>query len=222
MIGILTTRSKKDNDLFIKKYKNGSKKVTVYSCPLISYVPKRRKKIDPNYTDLVVTSQNAAKILVNLINFPCSVWVVGNRSKSILSKNSHVQKINYYETVKDLANNLPSDTSNFIYYSASIVTMILPMKRVVLYNTKYASSFPNNVINAIRENKIYMIVLYSVNTAKIFIKLLKEYKLLEAIQKDSIFISPNQTTELYLKKYFKSTRYSPEMEEDIKKNEEMD
>ncbi len=200
MYNVLLTRSEEENIEFIASIKESM--FNFESCPLIKYqnIKFDYSTID-QYSDIIISSKYAAKILP-LASLHKNIWVVGEESAKILeSKNYNIKYI--ADDFKQLLQNIPkSNYHNMIYLSGNHITKIPPIgiKRVVFYQVRYTNSLDEEQINAIK-NDIDYIMLYSSNSARTFLKLLKAHNLIKPLE-NSIIIAISLKVAEILKPHF--------------------
>jgi uroporphyrinogen-III synthase len=185
---VLLTRSNEDN-LQIKNHLP-EKEFSVFSCPLLSYTDLPfDASILKNYTDVIITSKRAARIVEEALKPSgfqgLNFWVVGENSKLILLK--HKANLTYAtKNVADLSSHLPKTAlDKFIYLSGSEITMELPVKREIVYNVKYTKHLPTDVLDLFDKGIDY-IMLYSQNCAKTLVDLLVRYELLKKLENTTV------------------------------------
>lgn len=190
MRSLLLTRNQEDNDNIIRDLEQTGVYFNYISSPLVEYENLGLdSNILTNYSDIIITSKYAAKILASwfigeqysdeYINRK-NIWLVGNSSKLLLSSKKFLIKY-VARNVEELLKNLPREIHDqTIYLSSNEITQDLPMKidRHIIYQVKYATKLQQ--IEQITKGVDY-ILLYSQNTAQTFIELLMKNNLLKIL-----------------------------------------
>ncbi|WP_375326462.1 uroporphyrinogen-III synthase [Candidatus Tisiphia endosymbiont of Nemotelus uliginosus] len=205
MKSVLLTRSTEDNYDIIQTLENNnfaypnasivrkngiSEKQFKYICsPLVKY---HALDFDPtilhNYNNVIITSKVATKLFVSWFNnYPNlqlqpnitkNIWVVGDSSNIILRQ--HNFTVHYIaKNIQELIYNIPPQLYNHsIYLSSNEITQELPspIKRQIIYEVQYANTLQH--LEEIKKGVDY-ILLYSQNSAKTLITLLRANNLLK-------------------------------------------
>lgn len=149
---------------------------------------------------LIVTSVNSLKAINKLkISKKFSVILVGesNLQKAIEYGYNNIIFCgkNVDEVLNYIIKNYSRKLDEFLYLSGDIITKNIETilddngikaKRLVLYRAIFKEEFTQESINFIKEGKIYGVVLFSSETAKIFQKLAAQYSL-ESFSKCKMF-----------------------------------
>lgn len=209
MISVLLTRSQFENDIFkglLKSYD-----FSFLDCPLIEYSSVNiTPEIIASFDNIIITSKYAANILAhNAHKFApqARFWVVGKSSAEIL----RVLGLNIACVASDVDDLLSlmqeSNYTSSVYLSSNEITCEMPelIKRHIIYNVKYKSQLTDIELRMLN-NKIDYTMLYSVNTAKTFIKLLLSADLIE-ILKDMTVITISEKVAKEVLPYFKKIIY---------------
>ncbi|MEY3196856.1 MAG: hypothetical protein RLZZ59_222 [Pseudomonadota bacterium] len=184
--GILLTRSIEEN--FIASNWLVAKDFKVFAAPMIEY---ERCNCDfssfADVRDIIITSKFSAKLIAENYMFEVEAWVVGEESAKILTSNPKI-KLNYVaESVTDLIDNYVHrghHSERIMYFSGSSITMDIPFStRYILYKSNYTDSIPEDVISAIDNGIIDIIMLYSKNCATNLLKLFIDYGLSDRLEK---------------------------------------
>lgn len=200
MKSVLLTRSAEDNDDIIRMLEsknfasdkeqllNQRPKFKYICSPLIKY---RELGFNPailyDYNNIIITSKVATKLFVSQFNQQPNlqhqnpikkIWVVGDSSNIILGQ--HNFTIAYKaQNIQELIENIPPQLyKQSIYLSSNEITQDLPsaIKRQIIYEVQYANTLHH--IEEIKKGVDY-ILLYSQNSAKTLVTLLKQNNLLE-------------------------------------------
>jgi uroporphyrinogen-III synthase len=190
MKSLLLTRSLEDNYSIIKELKQKAIYFNYISSPLVEYEDLGLDdNILANYSNVIITSKYAAKILASwyideqysdsYVNKK-NIWLVGKSSKLLLSSKHFLIKyvaINVEELVKNLPHELYRQA---IYLSSNEITQDFhaEIDRCVIYQVKYATKLQQ--IAEIKKGVDY-ILLYSQNSAKTLIELLRKNDLLKLL-----------------------------------------
>jgi len=185
MKSILLTRSNENNKNIIKKlnnYKLQEQEFEYIECPLLEYKNcQLDSSILKEYSNIIITSKYAANIISSWhISEIKGLWIVGNKSQSIL-QNSRFEIRYVAKNVQDLINNLPSKLyAKSIYLSSNKITQDLPsaIKREIIYQVEYKEYIPE--IEKIKKGVDY-ILLYSQNCASTLLHLLIENNLVSLL-----------------------------------------
>ena len=209
MISVLLTRSKFENDIFKKQLENCG--FTFLDCPLIEYSYENiSPEILTKFDNIVITSKYAAKILAREAHKfapKARFWVVGESSAEILQ----AADLNVACTANDVDDLLSlmqvSNYSRSIYLSSSEITHEMPelIERHIIYNVKYKSQLTDLELKFL-DSKIECVMLYSVNSAKTFIKLLLSANLIETL-KDMTVLTISEKVAKEVLPYFKKIIY---------------
>ena len=184
MKSVLLTRNIEENNEIINEISEYNLDLRYIHCPLIKYETLGFNiDILNDYSNIIITSKYAANILAGY-NLKQDIWVVGSKSKRLLSKDV----IYTAKNVEDLIKHFPPDLyEQTIYLSSNEITKDLPNKiaRHVIYNVEYLNELLVSVIKEFKNN-IDFILLYSQNSAKTFIKLLLQNNLLGYLQNNLV------------------------------------
>lgn len=209
MTSVVLTRSQLENEAF-KQELNGYD-FTFIDLPLIEYENLEfNKDTFESFSNIITTSKHAAKMAAfRCIDFKSNVrfWVVGVLSANILKAaglNVEYEACN----VEDLIHKLPQKIcEDCLYLSANEITMDMPkrIKRQIIYNVKYKQQLACIEAKSLNERVNY-ILLYSVNTAKTFIKLVEQCGLQIKLQ-NATFITISAGVAKEILPYFKKIIY---------------
>lgn len=182
---VLLTRSAEDNLEIISSLQPD---VFKYICsPLVKYKSLQISENIENYSDIIITSKYAAKILTNHTKgllLKKNIWLVGKSSEQIFQDNFEIQYVaaNIEELMKQLPGKIYSKT---LYLSSNEITKDLPaeIKRIIVYEVEYAKDLCQ--IDEI-EKGINYILLYSYNATNTLIKLFTKNNLLPLLANSTV------------------------------------
>lgn len=182
---VLLTRSEEDNLEIIRNLQPG---VFKYICsPLVQYKSLQISDDIGNYSDIIITSKYAAKILTNYAKgllLKKNIWLVGKSSAQMLQDTFEIQYVaaNIEELMKQLPQEIYSKT---IYLSSNEITKDLPIKikRVIIYEVEYARDLCQ--IDELQKGINY-ILLYSYNTTNTLIELFAKNNLLPLLANSTV------------------------------------
>lgn len=190
MKSVLLTRSQENNKHIIKKlnsYRLTYERFRYIECPLLEYKNcQLGSDILEDYDNIIITSKYAANIIDSWdIPQRKGLWVVGNKSQSIL-QNSRFKICYVAKNVQDLINNLPNKLyQQTIYLSSNEITQDLPniIKREIIYQVNYKEYIYE--IDRLKTGIDY-ILLYSQNCASTLLRLLINNNLLSLLSNTTI------------------------------------
>jgi|GEM_PF-887369 len=188
MTSVVLTRSQLENEAI--KQELNSYNFSFIDLPLIEYKNLEfGSEAVEGFRNVIITSKHAAKMAA----FRCNdfnhvrFWVVGNLSASILKAAGLNVECEACD-VKDLMQTIPQEIyESCIYLSANEITTEMPdkIKRQIIYNVKYKQQLIDIEAKSLNESIDY-ILLYSVNAAKTFMKLVIENGLQVKLQNATI------------------------------------
>lgn len=209
MISVLLTRSQFENEAFKKHLR--SYDFSFFDCPLIEYSSVNiLPAMIASFDNIIITSKYAASILARSPHEFASrarFWVVGESSAEIL-QTAGLNVACVANDVNDLLNLMKVDNyARSIYLSSNEITCEMPklIKRHIIYNVKYKSQLTDLELKSL-SNRIDYAILYSVNSAKTFIKLLLSANLTETL-KDMTVITISEKVAKEVLPYFKKIIY---------------
>ena len=214
MTTILLTRSVQENEELIQVLNQYN--FRVISCPLLEYknLEFDFSNILENYSNIIITSKYAAKLLLlastqyNSKATNHNAWVVGEISSALLKEAGF--KIKYTaKDAQDLIKNLPINIYNTtIYLSANEITKNLPkeIKRQIIYEVNYSNTLQEDNIQDINNGVDYTL-LYSLNCAKTLVRLLFKYDLLKKLE-NTMIIAISLRVANIMKQHFKNVIYA--------------
>lgn len=145
------------------------------------------------YQNVIITSKFAAQLLSQNLRHHINCFVVGKESALILSNNSYINVIKFYDNVDSLLQELHDNfnSENWIYYSGNIIAQNIPVTTVTIYNTKYKDTLNNDFVTDFCSRGIDVVLLHSKKIAESLFYLLESHKLLSFIKK-SVVIGMSQ------------------------------
>lgn len=187
MKSVLLTRSEEDNLEIIRSLQPNTFK---FICsPLVKYKSLQISENIKDYSDIIITSKYAAKILAGnskVWDDKKNIWLVGKSSIGILQNKFEIQYV--AANIEELMQQLPQEIySRTIYLSSNEITKDLPaeIRREIIYEVEYASDL--HQIDEIQKGISY-ILLYSNNSTNTLIELFTKNNLLPLL-KNSIAIT---------------------------------
>lgn len=226
---ILLTRSEEENNKLAKSLEG----FEIISSPMIYYkdLPIIWEEFK-GYSNLIITSKYAAKLVSENYPYRVLAYVVGEESANMLKKNPNVTLGGVFENVELLSSLLRGAhkvidmtcqekmgelqaqksldcvtmlamTSNVLYLSGNHITQQIPnVTRKEIYHTEYATSLNPQI----SEGSIDYVLIYSKNSANNLIKLLRRHNLLQNIQ-NSVSISLSKKLAEQLRNYVSDIIY---------------
>lgn len=182
---VLLTRQNDDNNVIVNKLLSSN--IMTYNYPLINLQTLSFDwRILTEFTNLIITSKFAAKIVTQNISHPVTANVVGIESASILKSNPFITINNIFSTVFDLKNSLLKLDYNtkYAYISSNIIKKSLPrfVKRFIVYQVTYTQYLSHDLKEKIKNLEIKFIMIYSENSARTFIRLCRQENLCKYIK----------------------------------------
>ena len=189
---ILLTRSLEDSKDLIVKFKSNGFKVS--NLPLLQFSKVSYKNINFNSLDAIIfTSSNAIKFLeLKNINKNILCFCVGlSTEKTARSKG--FQKVfaadGNVRNLKELVEqNLMSKDKKILYVSGEIVSYPLDkelllkgynVNRLVNYSARHNKNLDLSFLNLLKKDMPDLVYVYSENSAKSFLNLIKKYELVD-------------------------------------------
>lgn len=191
MFSVLLTRSVRENYKLAQQLKLYNLKCI--SCPLIEYqnLQVDYASILNHYSNIIITSKYGATLLYDALKCTpindfrqINLWIVGEISTNILQLIPCIRIKYTARDVHDLIHNLPKNLlSDFIYLSANKITKLLPsqIRRQIIYNVIYMKTLEPHIVTELMRGIDYLL-LYSRNCARILIKLVIKYDLVDALR----------------------------------------
>jgi uroporphyrinogen-III synthase len=185
MKSVLLTRGAEDNLEIISSLQQG-----IFKCicsPLVQYKSLQITDNIDDFSDIIITSKYAAKILTNYAKdllLKKNIWLVGRSSVQMLQDKFEIQYV--AANIEELMKQLPQGIYNkAIYFSSNEITKDLPaeIKRIIVYEVEYAKDLCQ--IEEIQKGINY-ILLYSYNTTNTLIKLFTKNNLLPILADSTV------------------------------------
>ena len=189
---ILLTRSLEDSkDLIIKFKSNGFK---VSNLPLLEFNKVNYKKINAlSFDAIIFTSSNAIKFLeLKNINKNVLCFCVGSSTEKTARSKGFQQVFAADGNVRNLKElvdqNLTSKDKRILYVSGEIVSYPLDkelllegynVNRLVNYSVRHKENLELSFLNSLRKDMPDLVYVYSENSAKSFLNLIKKYELVD-------------------------------------------
>ena len=216
---ILITRPKNEALLLSKELK--VKNFLTFIEPLISFRYLKKKIIFGKQKIYIVTSLQAVNVLnkyskyykeiISLGNF----LVVGEKVSSSLKNagvNNIIRTFKTSELLTQYLLKLKQPELKLIYLCGSVVNedfvnnmKISKMKfnKIIIYKTIPLKQLSNRCVNLIRKNKIDTVLIYSLYTANILIRLLKTNNLMDRLEQINIFCLSKRISQQFYKEGMK-------------------
>ena len=189
---ILLTRSLEDSKDLIVKFKSNGFKVS--NLPLLQFSKVSYKNINFTSLDAIIfTSSNAIKFLeLKNINKNILCFCVGSSTEKT-ARSKGFQKVfaadGNVRNLKELVEqNLMSKDKKILYVSGEIVSYPLDkelllkgynVNRLVNYSVRHNKNLDLSFLNLLRKDMPDLVYVYSENSAKSFLNLIKKYELVD-------------------------------------------
>jgi len=188
---ILLTRPLEDNREMILKFKSLGHEVT--HMPLISIEGIKYENLSfSDFKGIIFTSANAIKFLdTKLIDKKINCFCVGSatesKAKSIGFQNIFAADGNVNNLKELILQNFNSSNGKLLYVSGEIISndldqMLLSegynIQRIINYRANPVEKFSDNFIEKLKSNMPKIVYVYSQNSAISFLKLIKNYELI--------------------------------------------
>ncbi|PCJ29790.1 MAG: hypothetical protein COA94_00070 [Rickettsiales bacterium] len=204
MKSVLLTRSDTENDLLMLRLQESG--YETLSCNLIKY---ELQKVDEagfkRFKQIIVTSSFAANNAPPAHSKGVSAWAVGKKSAKILASKGYEIRF-VAPSAESLKDQFVEDTNKpTLYLSSNYITIDMPffVTRCIFYKVTYQDSLTEQQI-ARYKNGVDYILLYSENSAKTFLKLVKENNLLHCLENSTIITISSKISKV-LADYFKTS-----------------
>ena len=190
---VLLTRSKEDNLEIIKALPKD--KLHYIFSPLVKYKSLEISSDINNYTDIIITSKYAARMLAshNILGKK-NIWLVGKSSAEILK--DRFQVLYVAANIEELIQKIPEEIYyQTIYLSANEITKVLPVeiKREIIYEVEYAEDLQQ--IEEIHKG-INFILLYSSNSTNRLIELFTKNNLLPVLAASTAIVISKKVADI--------------------------
>ena len=188
---ILLTRPLEDNREMILKFKSLGHEVT--HMPLINIEGIKYENLNfSDFKGIIFTSANAIKFLdTKLIDKKINCFCVGSatesKAKSIGFQNIFAADGNVNNLKELILQNFNSSNGKLLYVSGEIISndldqMLLSegynIQRIINYRANPVEKFSDNFIEKLKSNMPKIVYVYSQNSAISFLKLIKNYELI--------------------------------------------
>ena len=200
---ILLTRDAPENQHLAKQL--DAIQIPYYSHPLLE---RQSLGFDwsqiSGYLMLIITSKFAAQLAAKSLKHEVECAAVGCASAEILRQNPLIKIIYIANSANQLIQWLSKQKlSKAAYLSGNIITVEMPkfVDRYQIYHTKYAIALSNELQSMIKGMQIKAVVLYSRNSARIFLELCQNALLLDYL-KDIKALTLSQKIGKDLSSYF--------------------
>ena len=189
---VLITRNIEDSIELIQKLKSNNIKVS--NLPLLKIKKKNYNQINVNSFDTVIfTSSNSIKFLdLKNINKNILCFCVGSSTEKTARLNGFQNIIAADGNVRNLKEliqqNLSIKDRKVLYVSSEIVSYPLDkelisegynVKRLVNYSVKHNKNLDLSFLQSLKKDIPNLVYVYSENSAKSFLKLIKKYELVD-------------------------------------------
>ena len=199
MLNILVTRSKKENIIFAKNFKNTDSKISFFNSFSFKLLNLNFNEFQ-QFKNVIITSKIAANIITNSICYPINCYVVGKNSAKILQYNKNITISGRYKNIATFKEDFLNlgNKENIIYYSGNFISFdFLGIKRKIIYEIIYNQVIDINFQKKLSEADVF--VFYSCNTAKNFLHLLKKGGFLHLLSNKKIVALSNNIASLFTK-----------------------
>ena len=204
---ILLTRPLEDSKELIIKLKSLGHNVS--HMPVIKVNKLEFKSLDfSEYSGIIFTSSNSVKFL-NTKNIDKSIkcFCVGvSTEKNALKKgfqNVYAAEGNVENLKEIIIQNINNKSSKLLYVSGKTITSNLHkqlasedylVERVVNYNVEHVEEFDKNFIDKLRVSIPEIIFVYSENSAKSLLKIIKKYDLVDYLMNTNLMCLGEKTS----------------------------
>jgi len=185
------------------------KGIITISCPML-YLSEI--SIDWNvvkkYSHLIVTSKFSAQIIAKNTKHNIKALVVGVGSAQILEQNSNICVTEIFSNAASLATYLMQNSATIkgAYICGNITKINMPdfVDSYLVYNTTYTSKISDILKKQIINMEIKAVMLYSENSAKIFIDLCNKNSIISYLSTVTAIVISKNVKDI-VSKYFKET-----------------
>ena len=189
---ILLTRQLQDSKDLIQKFKSNGFKVSNLPLLEINKLDKNEIKIC-NHNSIIFTSSNAIRFLdlknINK-NVPC--FCVGSHTEKTARltgfQNVFAADGNVRNLKELIQQNLSAKDSKILYISGDVVSYPLDkdlisegynVERLINYTVKHNENLDQSFLKSLKSDMPNLVYVYSENSAKSFLKLIKKYELVD-------------------------------------------
>ena len=224
---ILITRQLQDSKDLIQKFKSNGFKVS--NLPLLEINKLDYDEINNyNYNAIIFTSSNAIKFL-NLKNIKKNIlcFCVGSYTEKTARSNGFQNVIAADGNVRNLKElvqqNLSIKDNKILYVSGDILSFPLDkelisegynVERLINYTVKHNKNLDISFLDSLKKDMPNLVYVYSENSAKSFLKLIKKYELVDYWMNTNLMcIGEKTSTVLNVIKWRKIFLFNPGEEE---------
>jgi len=188
---VLLTRNLEDSKDLIQKFKSNGFKVSNLPLLEISKVNYNMIKIN-NFNAIIFTSSNAIKYLdLKSIDKNILCFCVGSSTEKTARSNGF-QRVHAADgnvrNLKELVQQNLSTSNKILYVSGEVVSYPLDrdlisegynVERLINYKVKYNENLDSLFLDSLKKDMPNLVYVYSENSAKSFLKLIKKYELVD-------------------------------------------
>ena len=189
---VLLTRNLEDSKNLIQKFKSNGFKVSNLPLLEINKVNYNETKIN-NFNAIIFTSSNAIKFL-DLKNIDKNIlcFCVGSSTEKTARSNGFQRVYAADGNVRNLKElvqqNLSAKDNKVLYVSGEVVSYPLDRElisegynvvRLINYSVKYNENLDLSFLESLKKNMPDLVYVYSENSAKSFLNLIKKYELVD-------------------------------------------
>ena len=189
---VLLTRNLEDSKNLIQKFKSNGFKVSNLPLLEISKVNYNETKIN-NFNAIIFTSSNAIKFL-DLKNIDKNIlcFCVGSSTEKTARSNGFQRVYAADGNVRNLKElvqqNLSAKDNKVLYVSGEVVSYPLDRElisegynvvRLINYSVKHNENLDLSFLESLKKNMPDLVYVYSENSAKSFLNLIKKYELVD-------------------------------------------
>ena len=189
---VLLTRNLEDSKNLIQKFKSNGFKVSNLPLLEINKVNYNETKIN-NFNAIIFTSSNAIKFL-DLKNIDKNIlcFCVGSSTEKTARSNGFQRVYAADGNVRNLKElvqqNLSAKENKVLYVSGDVVSYPLDgelisegynVVRLINYSVKYNENLDLSFLESLKKNMPDLVYVYSENSAKSFLNLIKKYELVD-------------------------------------------
>ncbi len=215
---ILLTRTSEGNKELIQNLSNKNYQFIEFPLIIFEHLNEELdelKKTIHQYT-LIITSKYSAILAAKYYaGLNLKAYVVGERSANILKENGFnilVSSNNINELLKSV-----SKTENLLYLRGNYITQELnfEQKEIIIYNSRYAEKFSDNVVDKVTNKEIRIITLFSGNSARALQNCIEFHKLENYMKNIDLYCFSKNIGEIFYHGNFCKIKHpiSPNMKE---------
>ena len=224
---VLLTRNLEDSKNLIQKFKSNGFKVSNLPLLEINKVNYNETKIN-NFNAIIFTSSNAIKFL-DLKNIDKNIlcFCVGSSTEKTARSNGFQRVYAADGNVRNLKElvqqNLSAKENKVLYVSGEVVSYPLDRElisegynvvRLINYSVKHNENLDLSFLESLKKNMPDLVYVYSENSAKSFLNLIKKYELVDYWMNTNLMcIGEKTSTVLNVIKWKKIFLFNPGEEE---------